>query len=84
MYAVREFAGLHPVSESGVVINYVSPGLCITELTRSYAPEARAYFDDMQADVGRTAEMGARTLVHGALGGEETHGKYVSECEAKQ
>jgi hypothetical protein len=38
----------------------------------------------MNAELGRTAEEGSRTLLHGALGGQETHGKYLSECEVKE
>jgi hypothetical protein len=40
--------------------------------------------DDMRAKIGRTTEMGSRTLLHGALAGKETHGKYLSECEIKE
>ena len=33
--------------------------------------------------IGRTAEEGSRTLVHAAAAGEESHGKYLSECRVK-
>jgi hypothetical protein len=32
----------------------------------------------------RTAEMGSRTLLHAAVAGKETHGKYLSECEIRE
>lgn len=35
IYAVRELASLLPVSESGVIINTVSPGLCYSDLDRN-------------------------------------------------
>jgi len=65
-----------------VIINFVNPGWCKTELFR---------VDDGGIGgriglrlTGRTAEEGSRTLVHGAvIAGEETHGKYVSECRVK-
>ena len=31
----------------------------------------------------RTAEVGARTLVHGASAGPDTHGQYVPDCKIK-
>ena len=33
--------------------------------------------------VGRSAESGGRTIVHAVVAGEETHGKYLSECHVK-
>jgi retinol dehydrogenase-12 len=33
--------------------------------------------------VGRSADSGGRTLVQAAVAGEETHGKYLSECRVK-
>jgi retinol dehydrogenase-12 len=32
---------------------------------------------------GRSAESGGRTLVHASVAGEETHGRYLSECRVK-
>jgi hypothetical protein len=84
LYAVREYASLNPPSATGVVINYVNPGLCNTELTRNADEETKKRIEGMRAALGRTAEVGSRTLLHGAVGGQETHGKYLSECEAKE
>lgn len=33
--------------------------------------------------IGRTAEAGSRTLVHGVTAGPESHGQYLSECLVK-
>jgi retinol dehydrogenase 12 len=30
--------------------------------------------------IARDTEVGSRTLVHAAQGGEETHGQYLSDC----
>jgi hypothetical protein len=38
----------------------------------------------MIAFMGRTAEMGSRTLLHAAFAGKESHGKYVSACEIRE
>ncbi|RSL96103.1 hypothetical protein CEP52_011673 [Fusarium oligoseptatum] len=63
IYATRHLASLFPLSETGVVINVLNPGLCKTELNRN----ARG-----------------RTLLHAAVAGTESHGKYVSDCEIKE
>ncbi|KAF2430283.1 NAD(P)-binding protein [Tothia fuscella] len=84
LYAVREYASRNPVSSTGVVINYVNPGACKTDLTRNADEETKGQIDALNDAVGRTAEVGSRTLLHGAVGGEETHGKYLSECVPKE
>ena len=33
--------------------------------------------------IGRTGEVGARTLVSAMNAGPETHGEYLSECQVK-
>lgn len=33
--------------------------------------------------IGRTSEGGNRTLVHGAVADEKSHGKYLAECRVK-
>jgi len=83
LYAYREWCSLNPVTKTGVVINYVNPGLCKTDLSRHASEEARARVGAMKDKLGRTPEMGSRTLLHGAIGGQDTHGKYLSECENK-
>ena len=32
----------------------------------------------------RTAEMGSRTLLHAAVAGKESHGKYLDKCEIRE
>ena len=68
-------------ASSIVVLNLVNPGWCYTELGRSkqeVLPERM-----IKSIIGRTAEQGSRTLVHGVTAGPETHGQYVSECQVK-
>jgi len=38
----------------------------------------------MRALMGRTAEMGSRTLIYGLKAGQESHGKYLTECEVRE
>jgi len=84
LYGFRVFASLKPVSQTGVVVNYVNPGLCHSELTRNVSGERVAEIEQLKAKFARTTEVGSRTLVHGAIGGKDTHGKYLSECEIKE
>ncbi|TVY83895.1 Short-chain dehydrogenase/reductase tropG [Lachnellula suecica] len=71
-------------SEKGskaVVLNFVNPGWCKTELFRTADGGLGARIG--LCLVGRAAEEGSRTLVHAAAVGEEAHGKYLSECRVK-
>ncbi|KAH6605332.1 short-chain dehydrogenase [Trichoderma cornu-damae] len=83
-FAARELASLVPVSEAGVVVNLVDPGLCKTGLTRDLSVLQRAKAWLARAALGRTPEMGSRTLIHGIAAGEEAHGKYLTSCEIRE
>ena len=83
IHAIRFWTQEHPVPTTNVVMNFVNPGLCITELDRNVNDSTRAQLKKFRDEIGRTAEMGSRTLVHGLFGGESTHGAYTSECVAK-
>lgn len=79
--AVRHLAGLIPVSRTGVVVNLVCPGLCKTELSRNAPPAFKEHLASMHKKFGRTAEDGSRTLLHGAVGGKESHGRHLASCK---
>lgn len=64
-----------------VVINIVNPAWCKTELFQYKAEPLPVRI--ILALIGRTAEEGSRTLVHGVTAGKETHGRYLSECHIK-
>jgi NAD(P)-dependent dehydrogenase (short-subunit alcohol dehydrogenase family) len=83
IYATRELASLLPVSEYGVVMNTVSPGLCNTDLDRNAPLMFRLNLWFMRMVMGRTAEMGSRTLLHALFAGKESHGEYLRSCEIK-
>lgn len=77
-------AKLLPVDRSGVIINVMNPGLCKTELGRDGGISTQAFLWTIRNLMARTAEQGARTLVHAAECGDESHGKFVSENEIKE
>ena len=62
-----------------MIINFVNPGLCQSELAR----EASWIVHALRAIFARTAEAGSRTLVFAAQAGQETHGQYVSNCRVE-
>lgn len=65
-----------------VVVNNVAPGLCVTSLFRN--DEGMVVKMSLKA-VGRPADVGARTLVHGGCeAGRESHGQYLSENKVKK
>jgi NAD(P)-dependent dehydrogenase (short-subunit alcohol dehydrogenase family) len=67
-------------SSPSVIINNVAPGFCKTNLFRNEGLSTRIALKL----IGRSSEHGARTLVHGAVAGEESHGQYLSECQVKK
>lgn len=67
-----------------IIINAVNPGYCVSELQRN-APPILYFFLQLGALlIARTTEVGSRTLFAGAVGGEESHGMYMSECKVKE
>lgn len=52
--------------------------MCDSELHREV--QSRAAIAIMKK-VARTTEVGARTLVHGASAGPESHGQYLPDCK---
>lgn len=84
MFAIRELANLFPVSRTGVVINMIQPGLCSTGLARDTNTWMRIQLVTLRALLARTAEQGSRTILHGTIAGEESHGKLLSGCKVKE
>ncbi|TVY48308.1 Short chain dehydrogenase [Lachnellula occidentalis] len=84
IFGVYYLATLIPVSHTGVVVNLVDPGLCNTELSKDAPPPLRQHILEMQAKVGRTPEVGSRTLLHGAIAGKESHGALLQSCEISE
>jgi NAD(P)-dependent dehydrogenase (short-subunit alcohol dehydrogenase family) len=84
LLAAKHLATLIPVSRTGVILNNVNPGFCKTELSRHLPPEIRQPMIENHEKYGRTAEHGSRTLLHGAVAGEKSHGKYLDACEINE
>lgn len=82
--ALRRFVKLVPVSQTGVIVNMVSPGLCNTGLNRYADTSTKLFVGALSAVLGRSAEWGSRTLIHGLAAGEKSHGKYLAYCEDKE
>jgi retinol dehydrogenase-12 len=64
-----------------IICNCVNPGWSKTDLFRTNDGGLSGRIGPKM--VGRSAESGGRTLAHAAVAGEETHGKYLSECRVK-
>ena len=63
-------------NKSDVIINFLNPGLCHSELGK----DAPIFFTILKFFLARTTECGSRTLVHATEAGEESHGQYLSSC----
>ncbi|KAL9116386.1 MAG: hypothetical protein Q9187_007090 [Circinaria calcarea] len=85
LYAVRSIAALSPVSpESNIIINYVTPGACKSDIFRDEASWiSRVAMGIAVALVARTTEAGSRTYLDAARQdvSEETHGKFLMDCK---
>jgi hypothetical protein len=82
LYILRELAALKSVS-NGVIISYINPGLCRTGLSRDSGWMFKLQLRILWAIMGRTAEEGSRTLIHGAFVNEGCHGSFMSECQER-
>ncbi|KAK0511691.1 hypothetical protein JMJ35_006264 [Cladonia borealis] len=79
IFVVKQMAALCPVSSGGVIVNCVAPGFCQSELHFRELDNRAVRF--MVKLLSRRTEVGARTLVHGASAGAESHGQYVPDCK---
>jgi len=57
----------------------VNPGLCVSSLNRSTNLSFRINRFFLRALAGRSTEVGACTLVHGACAGPPSHGEFMSD-----
>ncbi len=81
IFVVRELsAEMDKTGAPKVVLNTLSPGFCRSDLYRHAPFPLSIIFSVATFALGRTSEMGARNLVKAAVGGEESHGKYIVDC----
>ncbi|KAF4963965.1 hypothetical protein FSARC_8067 [Fusarium sarcochroum] len=73
-----------PHAAEPIILNTVHPGLCESELDKDVEGLPRYLLKLAKTLVARKTEVGARTLVHSAAAGEESHGQYMSECRVKE
>lgn len=82
-FIVRELAA--EVSASAptkplVIVNTLNPGFCESALRRDATGIVGGVVRVSEFLLQRKTFVGARTLVHAASAGKETHGKYLSDC----
>ncbi|GKZ91934.1 hypothetical protein CBS76997_9975 [Aspergillus niger] len=63
------------IGDDDIVVNCLNPGLCRSQLAREMD---NVVVRIMLRLLGRTAEVGSRTLVTAAAAGRESHGQYMS------
>ena len=76
--AIRQIAP--QIAASGVILNNLNPGLCHSELGR----DGPLLLTIMKFFLARSTEVGSRTLVAAAAAGEESHGKYMTDCKVAE
>lgn len=81
----RELAARLATSSSNpIVLNIVTPGFCKSKISRNLPFPGKLGVAAFLALIGRTTEVGSRTLVSAASGGPETHGKYLDSCQVSE
>ncbi|KAI9702763.1 MAG: hypothetical protein M1836_007977 [Candelina mexicana] len=77
VFFVREIAPLlTSSSKPQIVMNYLTPGLCHSELGR----EEGFMFTVIKFFLARTTEVGSRSLLYASQAGKESHGKFCQNC----
>ncbi|KAK5991098.1 Short-chain dehydrogenase/reductase phmF [Cladobotryum mycophilum] len=79
-YTSREIAkmGESPDGQIEVVVNYLCPGACKSDLARDWSsPQGKIMLSMIQATICKTTEEGSRTLVYASSLGEKSHGLWV-------
>lgn len=80
---VRELA--NQISKSNlpgnITVSIVNPGFVKTEVMRNASVLFHLVFRPWRKLVARSTEEGARTILHAASSGKETHGQYLSDCK---
>ncbi|KAK3353913.1 putative short-chain dehydrogenase/reductase family protein [Lasiosphaeria hispida] len=84
LQVMREFAkqltASEPTKPGKVITSIINPGFVNTQIMRHASPLMEMYMKLLRVTMSRTSDEGGRTLVHGAEGGEETHGQYLGDC----
>jgi len=78
---VRELAPALRASDSKIILNTLTPGFCYSELMRHAVFPLNLLAWIGKFLIGRSTEMGSRTLVAAACAGEDSHGQYMVDCK---
>ncbi|RDW95130.1 short-chain dehydrogenase protein [Coleophoma crateriformis] len=82
---VRELATAMDASgKPKVILNTLTPGFCHSELMRHAVFPLNLLGWIGKRLIGRSTEMGSRTLVAAAAAGNESHGKYMTDCVVRE
>jgi NAD(P)-dependent dehydrogenase (short-subunit alcohol dehydrogenase family) len=83
IYGTREFAARETkkYGDKAIIVNTPNPSFCKSGLQDERRNDAG--YETMEKVLARTTEEGSRTLVHGILGGRETHGQYLNDCHVQ-
>lgn len=79
--AVREYCARNTFEKTKVVVNYTTPGLCHSSLSRDLVSVIK---DVLLAILARRTDVGARCLVNPTLDGPETYGQYIYDCKVAE
>jgi retinol dehydrogenase-12 len=69
------------MKEGHIIASTMNPGFVATDIMREANWYRRIWFSIMKSLLARTAEVGGRTLVNAAEGGDATHGAYLNDCK---
>jgi hypothetical protein len=87
MFALQEMVRQSPVTRSSnVIINYMTPGFCRTEILKEQSTWLhRIFIGIMYTVFARTAEVGGRALTHSVTPnvGAATHGQFLMDCQVR-
>ncbi|KAH8805851.1 short-chain dehydrogenase/reductase-like protein [Xylogone sp. PMI_703] len=79
---VRELAtAMDAAGKPKVILNTLTPGFCHSELMRNAKFPLNFLGWVGKLLIGRSTEVGSRTLVAAAVAGEESHGTYMTDCK---
>ncbi len=82
---IRELAPAMTASgKTKVILNTLTPGFCHSELMRHAVFPLNLLGWIGKRLIGRTTEIGSRTLVAAASAGEESHGAYMADCVVQE
>lgn len=79
IWIVRELTNRMSTNDA-VIVNCVSPGFCRTDLFRHAAFPLNYIVKLILRLLGRTSEMGSRTLLAAASADRQSHGQYMDNC----